>query len=100
MVYIVHETITFSKIRESLDNNDSTWIEKIRFKLEINPTGTTLGFPWFREKKHHDKRLFFIIDYNEKKILLVAFASKKEQQEMINYVKEHREELFRYLRSL
>lgn len=100
MSYIVHESLTFSKVKESLDNNDLIWIEKISFKLEINPTGTTLGFPWFREKKHHNKRLFFIIDYSDKKILLVAFASKKDQQEMINHVKEHREELFQYLRSL
>ena len=75
-------------------------INKIKKKLEDSATGKPLGFDWFREKKYKNKRLYFLVDEQNKKILLVAFASKKDQQKTIDFVKENMKELLGYLRNL
>jgi len=59
-----------------------------------------LQFGWFREKKFHNKRLFYLLDNKNKKILLVAFASKKEQQKIINFITGNKDELFNLLQKL
>jgi len=41
-----------------------------------------------------------LIDEGTQKILFVSFASKKEQQEIINFVKKNMQELLNYLRNL
>ena len=69
-------------------------------KLEENVTGKPLGFEWFREKKYENKRLYFLVDEQNKKILLVAFATKKDQQKVINFIKSNMKELLNYLRNL
>ena len=47
----------------------------------------------FEKKKYLNKRLYFLVDYHSEKILLVSFASKKEQQNVIDFVKNNKEEL-------
>jgi len=49
-----------------------------------------------------DNRLFniFLIDEPSRKILFFSFASKKDQQEIINEAKANMHELMTYLRSL
>ncbi|MEK6881775.1 MAG: hypothetical protein AABY22_19310, partial [Nanoarchaeota archaeon] len=64
------------------------------------PTGKPLGYKLFREKKYLNKRLYFLIDEESQKILFVSFAPKKEQQEIINFVKSNMKELLAYLKSL
>lgn len=54
----------------------------------------------FREKKYLNKRLYFLIDETQKKILFVAFAAKKQQQEIINFIKLNKEELLDYLKKV
>ena len=48
--------------------------------------GKPLHFDWFREKKLGSKRLYFLINENTKKAVLVAFGDKKEQQKIINHI--------------
>ena len=98
--YIIYTTDTFKKLYETLDRSEQQWIEKIKTKLEENPTGKILQFEWFREKKYLNKRLYYLVDEQTKKILFVAFASKKDQQEIIDFVKANMKELLEYLRSL
>ncbi len=100
MNYIVYHTEIFRKLYSTLDHSEQLWIEKIQRNLEVFPTGKLLYFPWFREKRYRNKRLYFLIEYTHKKILFVAFASKKDQQKTIDYIKGHMEELLSYLRSL
>ncbi len=59
-----------------------------------------MGFEWFREKKYENKRLYFLVDKQNKKILLVAFATKKDQQKVIDFIKSNMKELLNYLRNL
>ena len=100
MNYQVYATNTFEELFPTLDGSEQLWIEKIKEKLEENPTGKILHFNWFREKKYLNKRLYFLIDEETKKILLVAFASKKEQQKVIDFIMVNMQELLSYLRSL
>ena len=100
MNYQVYATNTFEELFPTLDWSEQLWIEKIKEKLEENPTGKILHFNWFREKKYLNKRLYFLIDEETKKILLVAFASKKEQQKVIDFIMVNMQELLSYLRSL
>ena len=79
--FAVYATDTFRDILDSLDGNEREWIEKIKMQIEQSesPTGKILHFSWFREKKFLNKRLFYIIDENLKRVLFVSFASKKDQ---------------------
>ena len=99
-MYEIFATNSFKEIYETLDKSEKDWIEKTKNNLREYPTGKPLGFKWFREKKYLNKRLYFLVDDNEKKILLVSFASKKEQQEVINFVKLNMKELLYHMKSL
>lgn len=99
-MYTAYRTPAFDKLCGTLDKHEQQWISKTINKLEDNPLGKILRYDWFREKKYTSKRLFFIIDELSKRILLIAFAHKKEQQTIINKVIANKEELFRYIRSL
>src|SRR3989344_5151712 len=98
-MFETYATDTFKKVYDSLDNNEKEWINKTKVKLKESPTGKPLSSPWFREKKYLNKRLYFLIDETTKRILFVSFAPKKDQQDIINFVKENISELFSYLRS-
>ena len=83
----VYETETFSKLYLRLEKKEQDWIEKIKEQLMQNlGVGKPLGFLWFREKKFENKRLYFLINENARKSVLVAFATKREQQRIINYI--------------
>lgn len=100
MPYVVYATDSFKKLFATLDGTEKQWIAKIKAQLEENPTGKPLRFDWFREKKFLNKRLFFLVDENTKNILFVSFASKADQQEVIDFVMANKEELLSYLRSI
>ena len=99
-MYNIYATNTFKKIYNTLDKSEQDWINKTKEKLKDFPTGKPLGYKWFREKKYLNKRLFFLIDDERKKILLVSFATKKEQQEVIEFIKLNIKELLGYLKNI
>ncbi|MEK6937321.1 MAG: hypothetical protein AABW58_04590 [Nanoarchaeota archaeon] len=100
MSYSTYATDTFKEIYASLDKSEQNWIDKTKKKLAENPTGKILQFSWFREKKFLNKRLFFLIDEELKKILFVSFASKRKQQDVIDFVVNNRQELLSYLKNI
>jgi len=92
--------ITFSKIFDSLTRKEQEWVVKMKLQLKNNPkAGKPLHFQWFREKKFENKRLYYIISTREPRILLVSFASKKEQQKTIDYVIFRKDEFIEFLNS-
>tara|TARA_Y100000310_G_C20446272_1_gene698555 strand:+ start:143 stop:454 length:312 start_codon:yes stop_codon:yes gene_type:complete len=97
--YEVYATDSFNKLFETLDKGEQIWIDKIRDSLEEAITGKPLQFSWIREKKFMNKRLYYLIDESEKKVLLISFASKKDQQKEIDYIIENKDELFKLLRE-
>ncbi len=98
--YDVYATESFQKLYKTLTKDEREWIHKIKDQLEDNPAGKPLHFNWFREKKYSSKRLYFLVDDAGKKILFMAFASKKEQQKIIDFVLANGDELLDYLHSL
>ncbi|MBI4149060.1 hypothetical protein HY491_01305 [Candidatus Woesearchaeota archaeon] len=98
--YAVHATDTFKRLLRTLDANEQRWIEKAKCNLEENPRGKILAFSWFREKKFLNKRLLYLVDEESKKILLVVFASKKDQQQAIDFVRANMAEFLAYLKKL
>lgn len=99
-MYSIYATETFKKLYESLDSSEKKWIDKIKDELKEYPTGKPLGYNWFKEKKHLNKRLYFLIDENSKRILFVAFATKKQQQEVINFIKLNKDDFLNYLKGI
>ncbi|MDO8556511.1 MAG: hypothetical protein Q7R96_05060 [Nanoarchaeota archaeon] len=75
------------------------WLQKMRRNLAQNPSGDVLHVAWFREKKFEGKRLYFIIDEFSKRILLIDFSGKKEQEKTIAFVRNNMGLLLEYLRS-
>ncbi len=98
--YELYETETFSKIFESLTEKEKEWVNKMKSQMKTNPkTGKLLHFEWFREKKFGNKRLYFIISMKKPRILLVSYASKKDQQRIIDYIVLHKEDYINFLNS-
>ncbi len=99
-MYEIYATDTFKEICQTLDKSEQDWINKTKENLKVFPTGKPLGYKWFKEKKYLNKRLFFLVDDKSKRILLVSFASKKDQQKIINFIKLNMNELLYYLKNL
>ena len=79
------ETEPFSKTFASSERREQDWIQKIRLQLRQKGfTGKPLRFAWFREKKFENKRLYFLVSEKKKRVLLLAFAEKKDQQKVID----------------
>ena len=100
MLYRIFTLKTFDEVYEILDGSEQIWIQNIKKQLETHITGKILHFSWLREKKYLNKRLYYIVGNEQKKVLMIAFASKKEQQKIINQILLNKEELLFYLRSL
>ena len=100
MPNLVLETESFSKLFDSLEQGEKEWIRKIIHQLEDNlQVGKPLRFDWFREKKYEGKRLYYLVSERNRKVLLVAFGDKKEQDKIIQHVLQNREEYLRVLDS-
>ena len=99
-MYLIYETHTFSEVYKTLTKDEQGWITKIKEQLKIAVTGKIIHFEWFREKKYLNKRLYFLIDNESRKILLVSFGSKKDQQKIINFIIKNMKELLSLLKKL
>jgi len=83
----IFETDTFSKEYNASERVEQEWIEKIKDQLAENLlVGKPLHFSWFREKKCRNKRLFYLINEQKKRVILIAFGTKKNQQEIIDHI--------------
>ena len=43
---------------------------------------------------------FYLVDEKDKKILFVGFATKKDQQKIIDFIIENKDEFFSFLKKL
>ena len=91
----IYETETFSRIYEASEKKEQEWIDKVKDQLVENlKVGKPLHFLWFKEKKFENKRLYFFINEKTKKAVIVAFATKRDQQKIISFLLANKE---RYL---
>ena len=87
MNYKVIETETFTDLYRNLDEDEKNWLKKIIQQLNQNPfVGKPLKSDWFREKKYQNKRLYYLVYSKMNVVVLVAFAGKKEQTEIIAHI--------------
>ena len=100
MSYIIFVTEAFLENYSKMDYLDHALIEKIKRNLVENAKGKILRYYWFREKKFGDKRLYYLVNEELHKILIVGFSSKKDQQKAIQCILENMEELLKELREI
>ena len=94
----IYETEIFSKLYDACEKKERDWINKIKDQLKENlRVGKPLTLGWFREKKFENKRLYFLINEQRNKAILVAFGTKKEQRRIINYILWNKE---RFLKTI
>jgi mRNA-degrading endonuclease RelE of RelBE toxin-antitoxin system len=87
MNYRVYATETFKKEMENLDLSDQGTIQKIAISLAENPfSGDPLRYPFLREKRLREKRIYFLVYRDLSCVLLVAFGGKKDQQKTIDFI--------------
>ncbi|MBI4145967.1 hypothetical protein HY489_01370 [Candidatus Woesearchaeota archaeon] len=57
-------------------------------KLAVNPfIGDPLSYPFLRERRVGEKRVYYLIYEDLKLVLLVATSGKKDQQATIDHIK-------------
>lgn len=66
---------------------------KIPQKLKENPLlGNQLSYPFLRERRVREKRVYYLVYEDLKLVLLVAASGKKDQQTTINHIKDNLKE--------
>ena len=89
-MFIVIGTETYLKEIDKLPKSYKEIAEKIPKKLAENPNlGNPLGYPFLREKRIKEKRVYYLIYEDLNLVLLVAVSGKKNQQTTINHIKNN-----------
>ena len=92
----VFETEPFTKIRTKLSLSENEWIENVKDQIKENLfVGRHLVFYWLREKKNKGLRIYFVINENSKKAIIVAISNKKDQQGIINHILRNKMDYFK-----
>ena len=92
-MFTVIGTYTYVKELEKWDNADRVAAGKIPEKLASNPfIGDSLNYPFLRERRVREKRVYYLIYEDLKLVLLVATSGKKDQQATIDHIKENLDE--------
>ena len=86
-------TDTYLEELDKLDKSEREAAEKIPKNLAENPfSGRPLGYPFLRERRIKEKRVYYLIYEDLELVLLVAISGKKDQQATINHIKSHLDE--------
>jgi mRNA-degrading endonuclease RelE of RelBE toxin-antitoxin system len=88
VVYKVYTTNEFDRDYNCLDESSKQRVRKIlnQLKERGDDVGKPLHYPYFKEKKFEDKRLYFLVYKSHMIILAIAIGNKKTQQETINKI--------------
>ncbi len=86
-------TETYQREIEKWPKDHQEIADKIPKKLAANPLyGDPLGYPFLREKRVREKRVYYLIYPDLNLVLLVATSGKKDQQHTIDHIKEQLDE--------
>ncbi len=85
----IEETPEFRKVFNKLSKPIIARFNSHVEKLQQNPfsIGKPLSYIWFRELKNEGWRLYYIVNEDKRKILLVQVSNKRDQQNIINLIK-------------
>ena len=92
-MFTVIGTDTYLEEIDKLPKDYQEAADKIPPKLAANPfIGDQLGYPFLRERRIKEKRVYYLIYDDLKLVLLVAVSGKKDQQRTINHIKQQLDE--------
>ena len=88
MYYRLFTTREFDNDFNSLDQSAKLRVKKImdQLKEKGDCIGKPIRYPYFREKKFGEKRLYFLVYEDYMVILALAISNKKAQQETIDKI--------------
>lgn len=88
MIYRLFTTKEFDKDFDRLEVFEKERVKKIlnQLKEKGDDVGKPLHYPYFKEKKFDNKRLYFLVYKNYMVILALAISDKKTQQETIDKI--------------
>ncbi|MEK6967695.1 MAG: hypothetical protein AABX51_03635 [Nanoarchaeota archaeon] len=97
----VLETKTFFVEYLCSQPEEREWIDKIKDQLKENlAVGKPLRYYWFREKRHKNYRLYYIINEKLSRALLVSYSRKKDQDRIIEHVIGNKVDYLRLINEL
>lgn len=83
-------TDTYLRALKRWPKADRDAAEKIPRQLAAQPfLGDPLGYPFLREKRVRERRVYYLVYEDLRLVLLVATSGKKDQQTTIAYLKSH-----------
>ena len=101
MVYSVYTTESFDREFNKLYTSDKEIIQKMFLQLKENPhVGDQLRFPFFREKRLREKRVYYLIYEDLSAVLMVSIGGKKAQKETIDEIVKLLPEFKEYMKKL
>lgn len=88
VMYKIFTTAEFDKRYGKLDPQLQKEIAKEIDQLEENPhSGKPLGYPFFREKKIKNYRLYYLVYDEYVVVFVISISTKKDQQEAIDKIR-------------
>jgi mRNA-degrading endonuclease RelE of RelBE toxin-antitoxin system len=101
MAYAVYTTESFDREFNKLRNSDKEVIQKMFLQLKENPNvGDQLRFPFFREKRLREKRVYYLVYEDLSAVLMVAIGGKKAQKETIDNIVNLLPEFKQYMKKI
>ena len=86
-------TETYSEEIGKWPKSDREAAEKLPKQLAENAfAGKPLSYPFSREKRIREKRVYYIVYEDLRLVLLVAVSGKKDQQTTIDHIKDNLKE--------
>ncbi len=87
-MYKILTTEEFDKRYAKLDYQLQREIAKEIDQLEESPfSGKPLGYPFFREKKLKDYRIYYLVYEEHVVVFIITISTKKDQQKIIDKIK-------------
>lgn len=101
-MYNVFKLPIFEKrAKKLLNKKELKEVDEIIEQLKINPNiGKPLTYPFLREKRLKDKRIYFLLYEEIAIVLLVSSSDKKSQQDTIDEIKLYLNEFKEYAYQL
>jgi mRNA-degrading endonuclease RelE of RelBE toxin-antitoxin system len=101
MRYQVFTLDGFDKSLDKLNKDYQNQIDRILQQLKNNPyVGDQLRYPFLREKRIKEKRVYWLVYDDLKTVLAVAISGKRAQKGTINGIVELLPDYKRYMKKL
>ena len=91
LVYTILSTQKFTKKFEKFDNSIKSRFYKHQIRLKDSPLdyGRPLGVDWIREIKIQKFRFYYVVFKEKVMMLWTDISEKKNQQEIIEFIKDN-----------